>query len=133
MVILLPQLYFVKLIGLLRSGRMWIMLRTSHQRAVLCRSCPVARVADLVGDSVSILILRDLLVKPRRFTDLELSLAGVSSRTLTLKLQKLEREGLVARKSLQKLSNRVDYRLTPKGTAFNGVVESMRKYGKKYL
>lgn len=109
------------------------MLRTSHQRAVLCRSCPVAKVADLVGDSVSILILRDLLVKPRRFTNLELSLAGVSSRTITLKLKKLEREGLVSRHPDFRLGNRVDYRLTKKGAAFQKVVDSMRAYGKKYL
>lgn len=109
------------------------MLRTSHQRAVLCRTCPVARVADLVGDSVSILIVRDLLVKPQRFTDLELSLAGVSSRTLTLKLKKLEREGLVARRVNRALGNRADYRLTAKGAAFHKVVDSMRVYGKRYL
>ena len=109
------------------------MLRTSHQRMVLCRSCPVARVADLVGDSVSILILRDLLLRAHRFTDLELALAGVSSRTLTLKLKKLEREGLVSRRPSYKLGNRVYYRLTKKGAAFNTVIEAMRRYGKRYL
>ena len=100
---------------------------------VLCRSCPVARVADLVGDTVSILIVRDLLQKPRRFTDLELALAGVSSRTLTLKLKKLEKSGLVSRSPSYRLGNRVDYSLTPKGAAFQKVVDAMRRYGKKYL
>ncbi len=109
------------------------MLRTTRQRDVLCRTCPVARVADLVGDSVSILILRDLLLKPRRFTDLELSLAGVSSRTLAQKLKKLEREGLVSRKADRRLGNRIEYAATRKGTAFHGLVEAMRRYGKKYL
>ena len=100
---------------------------------VLCRSCPIAKVADLVGDSVSIIILRDLLNKPRRFTDLELALAGVSSRTLTLKLKKLEKAGFLSRHSSHQLGNRVEYRLTKKGVAFHGVVDAMRAYGKKYL
>ena len=100
---------------------------------VLCRSCPVAKVADLIGDSVSILILRDLLQKSRRFTDLELALAGVSSRTLTLKLKKLEKAGLLSRHPSHRLGNRVDYRLTKKGAAFQKVADAMRAYGKKYL
>src|SRR3990167_8212207 len=101
------------------------MLRTPHQRRVLCKTCPVARVADLVGDSVILIILRDLLKKPRRFTDLELELAGVSSRTLTLKLKKLEKCGIVSRHA--------DFRLTKKGAAFERVAAAMRAYGKKYL
>ena len=103
-----------------------MMLRTSQQRKSLCRSCPVARVADLVGDSCSLLILRDLLEKPRRFGDLQHSLAGVSSRTLTNKLRRLEDEALIQHKKL-------NYTLTKKGAALHDVVEAMRTYGKKYL
>ncbi len=109
------------------------MLRTSHQRVVLCRSCPIAKVADLVGDSVSIIILRDLLKKPRRFNDIELALAGVSSRTITLKLKKLEQCGIVSRHPDYRLGNKVVYRLTQKGAAFQKVADAMRAYGKKYL
>ena len=109
------------------------MLRTSHQRMVLCRSCPLAKVADLVGDSVSLIILRDLLIKPRRFSELELALAGVSSRTLTLKLKKLEKCGIVSRHPDFRLGNKVVYQLTKKGTAFKRVAAAMRAYGKKYL
>ncbi|OHA13606.1 MAG: hypothetical protein A3J10_00935 [Candidatus Sungbacteria bacterium RIFCSPLOWO2_02_FULL_54_10] len=109
------------------------MLRTPHQRRVLCKTCPVARVADLVGDSVILIILRDLLKKPRRFTDLELALAGVSSRTLTQKLKKLEQAGLVSRHPTYSLGNRVDYRLTQKGAACRKVIQAMRAYGNRYL
>ena len=109
------------------------MLRTAHQRAVLCGSCPEARVADMLGDSVSLLIVCKLLEKPRRFTDLELALAGVSSRTIALKLKKLEKVGMVKRLPDYRLGYRVNYSLTQKGAAFNSVVKSMRRYGKKYL
>lgn len=109
------------------------MLRTARQRRVLCRSCPVARVADILGDSVSLLILRDLLEHSRRFTDLELSYHGISSRTLANKLRHLEREKFVVRTPNTKHYPRVDYRLTEKGKALHGVVGAMRAYGKKYL
>lgn len=109
------------------------MLRTSKQRSVLCASCPEAKVADILGDSVSLLIICKLLEKPRRFTDLELALAGVSSRTITLKLKKLEKEGLMKRRPEHRLTNRIDYFLTNKGRAFKMVVDSMHRYGKKYL
>lgn len=109
------------------------MLRTARQRRILCRSCPVARTADLVGDTVSLLILRDLMEKSHRFTDFELAYAGVSSRTLASKLKKLEKEGLISRDASRRHVPRIDYRLTKKGAALRNVVASMRAYGKKYL
>lgn len=109
------------------------MLRTNRQRKVLCRSSPVAQTADIVGDSISLLILRDLLIRPRGFTELELSLKGVSSRTICAKLKRLASDGLVTRVPKTKFYPRVDYRLTPKGKALRPVVDAMRAYGKKYL
>ena len=110
-----------------------MMLRTQRQREDLCKGCPVARVADLLGDPCSLLVLRDLLEKPRRFGELETSLAGISSRTLTKKLKLLEHEKLVARKRIVRTSPHAQYHLTKKGAAFQQVVDAMRSYGKKYL
>jgi DNA-binding HxlR family transcriptional regulator len=110
------------------------MLRTARQRSILCRTCPIARVADILGDSVSIIMLRDLLTHPsRRFTDFEFALAGVSSRTIALKLKKLEACGFISRDAQKRYVPRVDYRITAKGRALKGVIEAMRTYGKKYL
>lgn len=108
------------------------MLRTRSQRAKLCTNCPVARVADLLGDPCTLLIMRDLVKKPRRFGELEDSLGGMSPRTLTNKLQSLEKEGFITRKHFTK-PVRFHYVVTKKGAAFNTVVEAMRTYGKKYL
>ncbi len=109
-----------------------MMLRTAQQRKVLCESCGVAKVADLLGDSCSLLILRDLLEGPRRFGELQKSLVGISSRTLTNKLRLLEQEDLIVRKE-NATSSPSPYELTKKGAAFHDVVEAMRSYGKKYL
>ncbi len=109
------------------------MLRTAQQRKDICADCPVARVADLVGDSCSLLIIRDLMEGAKRYSDLEQSLAGISSRTLSKKLDILEREKMLKRREVRGKPNRVEYSLTPKGRAFQGVVDAMRSYGKKYL
>jgi DNA-binding HxlR family transcriptional regulator len=109
------------------------MLRTAAQRKALCKDCPVAKTADLLGDSFSILIVRDLLVRPQRFGELEKSLSGASSRTLCNKLRLLEDEGLILRKEYKSHPPKVEYRLTKKGAAFHHVVDAMRDYGKKYL
>jgi DNA-binding HxlR family transcriptional regulator len=95
-------------------------------------TCPVGKVAALVGDPCSLLIVRDLLISPRRFSELERSL-GSSSRTLAKKLKTLEQEKMVTRKETRGVPTCVRYSLTKKGEAFHGVVEAMRAYGTKYL
>lgn len=108
------------------------MLRTEAQRKELCSECPIAKVADIVGDPCSLLILRDLSEEPRRFGQLDESL-GMSTRTLTKTLRRLEKQGLISRKKFIHLPPKVVYRLTAKGRAMQGVLEEMRAYGKKYL
>jgi DNA-binding HxlR family transcriptional regulator len=102
------------------------MFRTARQRATLCRECPVARVADLLGDSCSILVIRDLMEGPRRFGELQSSLSGISTRTLTNKLKELLRKKITRKQG-------VTYALTEKGLALQKVIETMRTYGAQYL
>lgn len=90
--------------------------------------CPVAKAAAIVGDSYTILIVRDLLAGPRRFCELESSIEGISTRTLSAKLKKLESEGII-----KHAAARSAYALTPKGRALSSVTEALRKFGKKYL
>ena len=103
------------------------MLRTTAQQKALCRSCPLARAAHLLGDTCSLLIVRDTLEGPKRFSDLAESLSGVSSRTLTLKLQLLEREGFLIKNKTGR------YALTAKGRALKPVISALRSYGSRHL
>jgi DNA-binding HxlR family transcriptional regulator len=73
------------------------------------------------------LIIRDLLDAKCRFCDLERSLEGISTRTLTLKLRRLEQEKLI-RKSKDGC-----YEVTAKGKGLRTVETAMRRYGEKYL
>jgi DNA-binding HxlR family transcriptional regulator len=101
------------------------MLRTERQRKELCKDCPIARVADIIGDPCSLLVLRDLLESPHRFGELNESL-GMSTRTLTKTLRRLQECGFVKLHTLE-------YALTPKGRGLKKVIGEMRSYGKKYL
>lgn len=92
--------------------------------------CPIARIATILGDHCSLLVVRDLLQGPKRFCELENSL-GVSTRTLSLKLKALEREGILLRSAATK--THVEYSLTAKGRALEGIMSAARAYGEKYL
>lgn len=109
------------------------MLRTKKQVKNICDQCPLARTANLMGDTFTLLIVRDLLATPKRFGEIEASLPGVSSRTITKKLQFLESKGLVVRHAYSEKPPRVEYSLTKNGRALHKIIDTMRTYGEKYL
>ena len=95
--------------------------------------CPVCRTADIVCGKWTLLVIRDLAEGRSRFCELERSLAGISPRTLSLRLRALEEEGIVQRQTYPEVPPRVEYALTEKGRALVPIVESMRLYGREWL
>ena len=85
--------------------------------------CPIAKVATLLSDPWTMLIIRDLLKKEMRFSDLERSLEGISSRTLTNKIKHLEGENIIYKKDIY-------YSLTKTGIKLKKVIDAMSAYGK---
>ena len=96
-------------------------------------SCPVCATADVICGKWTILVIRDLAEGRTRFCELERSLAGISPRTLSLRLRALEEEGIVARQTFPEVPPRVEYALTEKGRALVPLIESMREYGTAWL
>jgi DNA-binding HxlR family transcriptional regulator len=86
--------------------------------------CPIQKLAQILSDEWTVLIIRDLLLLPKRFCELEKSLVGISTRTLTLKLQKLVEEDILTHKDLY-------YIITKKGLLLKPVLEEMARVGKK--
>lgn len=109
------------------------MLRTKKQEKQICNKCPLAKTANILGDTFTLLIIRDLLSGSKRFGDLETSLSGVSSRTITKKLQFLESKNIIKRRAFNEKPPRVEYTLTKNGRALHKIIETMQVYGKKYL
>lgn len=95
--------------------------------------CPVLETARIVSGKWTLLMLRDLAEGPRRFSELERSLTGISPRTLSLRLRTLEDEGIVERREHAETPPRVVYHLTPKGMHLVPIVEAMRAYGRRWL
>ncbi len=96
-------------------------------------SCPVCATADIICGKWTILVIRDLAEGRSRFCELERSLAGISPRTLSLRLRGLEEQGIVARDTFPEVPPRVEYSLTAKGRALVPLIEDMRRYGKEWL
>src|SRR6476619_617527 len=76
--------------------------------------CMLAKTLEHVGDRWTLLVVRDLLLGPKRFTDLMERMAGITPKTLTQRLRDLETDGLV---EVERVAGRreVRYRLSPAG------------------
>jgi DNA-binding HxlR family transcriptional regulator len=103
------------------------------QRMASNDTCPVCATADIVCGKWTLLIIRDLADGRARFCELERSLAGISPRTLSLRLRALEEEGILERETFPEVPPRVEYTLTEKGRALIPIIESMRAYGREWL
>lgn len=90
--------------------------------------CPVARSLELVGEKWSLLIVRDLLRGPRRFTDLANTLGTITPKWLTSRLRELEAAGIVSRES-EAGRREVWYSLTPAGEDLRFVVGALNEWG----
>jgi DNA-binding HxlR family transcriptional regulator len=95
--------------------------------------CPVARTAQIIGNKWTPLIIRDLVKGTRRFSELERSLIGISPKTLSERLKRLEEAQVVERHCFAEVPPRVEYSLTEKGFALLPVIDSMRQYGRRWL
>lgn len=95
--------------------------------------CGLSRAAEIVGERWGFLIIRDLLVGPKRFTDLSRGLPGIPSNVLTARLKELEEAGVVARRALARPARSVIYELTPYGQELEGIVYRLGCWGAKSM
>jgi DNA-binding HxlR family transcriptional regulator len=93
--------------------------------------CVLARALEQVGDRWTLLVVRDLLGAPRRFTDLMALLGGITPKTLTQRLRDLQDAGLVEA-DRRPGRREVWYRLTPAGRNLAPVVESLFVWGLRH-
>ncbi len=89
--------------------------------------CPAARALETIGEKWSLLVVRDLLAGPRRFSDLRRSLAAITPKWLSARLRALESDGIVTREVAGE--REVWYRLTPKGQALEPVFDALLVWG----
>lgn len=95
--------------------------------------CGLARALDRVGDRWTLLIVRELLLGPRSFRELEEGLSGISPALLTRRLADLVRDGLAERSAAPQRSKAVEYRLTDAGRALETAVLELIKWGTRWM
>jgi DNA-binding HxlR family transcriptional regulator len=97
-------------------------------RRIYRHFCMMARTLELVGERWSLLIVRDLLFGPRRFTDLARALNGITPARLTNRLRRLEATAIVTRRP-RAAGREVWYSLTDAGAALEPVVDELTLWG----
>lgn len=93
--------------------------------------CGVARALDVVGERWALLVVRELLLGPKRFTDLVAGLPGVSQNVLSQRLRELEVAGIVRRARLGPPAGSRVYALTDRGQELEPVVVALARWGSR--
>lgn len=94
--------------------------------------CPVATTVQLIGNKWKILIIRNLLQSPQRFTELKRTIPGISQKVLTDNLRALEEDGLIDRKVFAEVPPRVVYSLSALGNTLRPIIDAMKVWGTDY-
>ena len=95
--------------------------------------CGFARALEIVGDRWALMIVRDLLVGPKRFSDLHDGLPGIPTNVLTTRLKQLEAAQVVDRRPLPRPPGGVAYALTPRGRELEQSVVAIGRWGAQML
>jgi DNA-binding HxlR family transcriptional regulator len=91
--------------------------------------CPIAHALDLVGERWSLLIVRELIHGPKRYTDLAASLPGIGTNILAARLKVLEGCGIVAKRRLPPPAASQVYELTPYGAGLKPIMRELALWG----
>ncbi|WP_236241058.1 helix-turn-helix domain-containing protein [Streptomyces sp. CC228A] len=102
---------------------------TTARRRTYDQYCAAARALDAVGDRWTLLIVRELLAGPRRYTDLHADLPGVSTDMLAGRLKDMERDGLATRRRLPPPSSASVYELTARGRSLLPLLRELARWG----
>lgn len=94
--------------------------------------CPVATTVSLIGSKWKLLILRNLLVRPWRFNELQKSLDGISQKVLTDSLRSMEEDGIITRTVFPEVPPHVEYALSSLGESMRPIIKAMENFGTDY-
>jgi DNA-binding HxlR family transcriptional regulator len=95
--------------------------------------CPMALALERLGERWTLLIVRDLLSGPRRYSDLQISLPGIGTNILASRLKGLVEMGLVEKRELPPPAASTVYELTPTGHGLGPILLELGKWGMQFL
>jgi DNA-binding HxlR family transcriptional regulator len=109
------------------------MRYTSHMAKRFDQYCPVAHALCMVGERWSLLVVRELLRGPRRYTDLLEGLPGIGTNILASRLRDLEGAGVVQKRKLPPPAASTVYELTEYGQGLEEAVYALARWGARTL
>ncbi len=93
--------------------------------------CGIARALDVVGERWALLVVRELVLGPKRFTDLRTGLRGVSTDVLSQRLRQLEEAGVLRQVTLPPPAATRAYELTDRGHELEPVLHALGRWGSR--
>jgi DNA-binding HxlR family transcriptional regulator len=93
--------------------------------------CGIARALDVVGERWALLVVRELVLGPKRFTDLRAGLLGVSTDVLSQRLRQLEHAGVLRQVTLPPPQASRAYELTDRGRELEPVLHALGRWGSR--
>lgn len=95
--------------------------------------CGIAQALDLVGERWALLVIRELVLGPKRFTDLREGLPGIATNVLSQRLGQLQRDGIVVRRVLPPPAASNVYELTDYGQELVPVMLALGRWGARTM
>lgn len=94
--------------------------------------CSVATTVQLIDSKWKLLIIRNLLVRPWRFNELQKDLEGISQKVLTDSLRTMEEDKLIVRTVFPEVPPHVEYSLSELGETMRPILDAMEEWGRNY-
>ena len=93
--------------------------------------CAIAHALDIIGERWTLLVVREMIMGPRRFTDLMLGLPGIGTNLMASRLKQLEASGIVFRQTLHPPAASSVYALTDLGYGLEPVIANLHRWGSR--
>jgi DNA-binding HxlR family transcriptional regulator len=95
--------------------------------------CPLAKALDVLGERWTLLIVRELLAGPKRYTDLRAGLPGLATDLLAARLRDLQEAGVIDRREVPPPTPATVYELTARGQALQPAIRELARWGRPLL
>lgn len=96
-------------------------------------NCPMGATLAVLSGKWKLLILEQLIINTKRFSELQAAIPGITQRMLTKQLRELEDLKIINRKIYPVVPPKVEYSLTMIGSSLKPLLESLEKWGKDYI
>ena len=105
-------------------------MNKKHRKII--EQCPVTLTVSLIGNKWKLLIMRNLMMRPWRFNELQKSIGIISQKVLVDNLRAMESDGLVIRTIFPAVPPHVEYSLSELGQSMRPILTAMEKWGTEY-